>query len=117
MRSLLFTLWIQSDKSVSATLALLEQLAVAQYETVQQGGARMINASLSGKQFSYELPPNWGAFDFCEQIRYAYKKIKTGGASDGEMTEAELEAYILDTDDELTDTIIARINYNNNRRF
>ena len=35
MRSLLFTLWIQSDKSLSATLALLEELAIAQYETVQ----------------------------------------------------------------------------------
>jgi hypothetical protein len=115
MRSLLFTLWIQADKSVSATLSLLEQLTAAQFETVQQGGARMINASLSGKSFSYELPPNWGAFDFCEQIRFAYKTIKTGGASDGEMTEAELEAYVLDTSDEITDTMTARINYNNLR--
>ena len=49
MRALLFTIWVQSDKSVTATLALLEQLTVAQLETVQQGGARMINASLSGK--------------------------------------------------------------------
>ena len=69
MRSLLFTLWIQSDKSVSATLALLEQLTIAQLETVQQGGARMINASLAGKSFSYEMPANWGAFDFSEMIR------------------------------------------------
>lgn len=112
MRSLLFTLWLRSDKSLSATLALLEQLAVAQYDTVEQGGARMINASLSGKQFSYELPPNWGAFDFCEQIRYAYKTIKTGGASGGEMTEAELETYVLDTNDEMTDTIIAKVSIN-----
>ena len=116
MRSLLFTLWLRSDKSLSATLTLLEQLAVAQYDTVEQGGARMVNASLSGKQFSYELPDHWSAFDFCEQIRYAYKTIKTGGASGGEMTEAELETYVLDTNDEMTDTIIARVNYNNNRR-
>jgi hypothetical protein len=112
MRSLLFTLWIQSDKSVSATLALLEQLTIAQLETVQQGGARMINASLAGKSFSYEMPPNWGAFDFSEMIRLAYKYIKTGGATGGEMTEAELEAYVLDTNDEITDTIIARVSYN-----
>lgn len=112
MRSLLFTLWIQSDKSVSATLALLEQLTIAQLETVQQGGARMINASLAGKSFSYEMPPNWGAFDFSEMIRLSYKYIKTGGASGGEMTEAELEAYVLDTSDEITDTIIARVSYN-----
>jgi hypothetical protein len=112
MRSLLFTIWIQSDKSVSATLALLEQLTIAQLETVQQGGARMINASLAGKSFSYELPPNWGAFDFSEMIRLAYKTIKIGGASGGEMTEAELETYVLDGNDEVTDTFIARVSYN-----
>jgi hypothetical protein len=115
MRSLLFTLWIKSDKSVSATLALLEQLTIAQLETVQQGGARMINASLAGKSFSYELPPNWGAFDFSEMIRLAYKTIKIGGASGGEMTEAELETYVLDGNDEVTDTLTARISYYNNR--
>lgn len=116
MRPLIFTLWLRSDKSVTATLSLLEQLAIAQFETVQQGGARMINASLSGKSFSYELPPNWGAFDFSEHIRLAYKVIKTGGATSGQMTEAELEAYVLDTANEVTDTITARINYNNPRR-
>lgn len=117
MRSLLFTLWIQADKSVSATLALLEQLTLAQRETVQQGGARMINASLSGKSFSYELPPNWSWDEFLNYLRLAYKTIKTGGASDGQMTDAELEDYVLDVNDEQTDTILARINYNNNRRI
>ena len=112
MRALLFTLWIQSDKSVSATLALLEQLTVAQLETVQQGGARMINASLSGKSFSYELPPNWGAFDFSEMIRLAYKRISLGGATGGQMTDAELQTYVLDANDEVTDTFTARISYN-----
>tara|TARA_R110000764_G_scaffold229993_1_gene321065 strand:- start:12033 stop:12383 length:351 start_codon:yes stop_codon:yes gene_type:complete len=115
MRALLFTLWIQSDKSVTATLALLEQLTLAQIETVQQGGARMINASLSGKQFSYELPPNWGAFDFSEMIRLAYKRIKIGGAGSGEMTDTELEAYVLDSSDEVTDTMTVRVNSINSR--
>lgn len=116
MRALLFTLWIQSDKSVTATLALLEQLTVAQLETVQQGGARMINASLSGKSFSYEMPPNWGAFDFTEMIRLAYKMIKTGGVNGNEMTEKHLEAYVLDSTNEVVDTMVARIAYNNTRR-
>lgn len=72
----------------------------------------MINASLAGKSFSYELPPNWGAFDFSEMIRLAYKTIKIGGADGGEMTEAELETYVLDGNDEVTDTFIARVSYN-----
>ena len=115
MRALLFTIWLNSSKSVSATLTLLEQLAVAQFETVQQGGARMIRASLSGKSFDYELPANWGAFDFTEQIRLAYKCIKTGGTDGAEMTDAQLEAYVIDSNDEVTDTMTARINYNSNR--
>jgi len=115
MRALLFTIWIQSDKSVTATLALLEQLTVAQLETVQQGGARMINASLSGKSFSYELPPNWGAFDFSEMIRLAYKRVSLGGASSGQMTDAELQTYVLDANDEVTDTMTARVSSTNYR--
>ena len=115
MRALLFTIWIQSDKSVMATLALLEQLTVAQLETVQQGGARMINASLSGKSFSYELPPNWGAFDFSEMIRLAYKRVSLGGASSGQMTDAELQTYVLDANDEVTDTMTARVSSTNYR--
>lgn len=115
MRALLFTLWLNSSKSASATLTLLEQLAVAQFETVQQGGARMIRASLSGKSFDYELPPNWGAFDFQEQIRLAYKTVLTGGTSGAQMTDAQLQAYVLDSSEEVTDTMIARINHNSNR--
>jgi len=115
MRALLFTIWIQSDKSVTATLALLEQLTVAQLETVQQGGARMINASLSGKSFSYELPPNWGAFDFSEMIRLAYKRVSLGGASGGQMTDAELQTYVLDANNEVTDTMTARVSSTNYR--
>ena len=115
MRALLFTIWIQSDKSVTATIALLEQLTVAQLETVQQGGARMINASLSGKSFSYELPPNWGAFDFSEMIRLAYKRVSLGGASGGQMTDAELQTYVLDANNEVTDTMTARVSSTNYR--
>ena len=112
MRALIFIIWLQSSKSVSATLTALESLAVAQLETVQRGGARMIRASLSGKSFDYQLPDHWGAFEFQEQIRLAYKTIKLGGASGGEMTDAELEAYVIDTDGEVSDTFIARVGYN-----
>ena len=115
MRALLFTIWIQSDKSVTATIALLEQLTLAQLETVQQGGARMINASLSGKSFSYEMPAQWGVFDFQEMIRLAYKRISLGGASGGQMTDAELQTYVLDANDEVTDTMVVRVSSNSNR--
>jgi len=112
MRALLFTIWLQGSKSATATIALLEQLTLAQLETVQQGGARMINASLSGKSFSYQLPDQWGVFEFQEMIRLAYKMLKYGGADGGQMTDAELEAYVLDTSNEVTDTMVARFSSN-----
>tara|TARA_R110000772_G_scaffold208875_1_gene319421 strand:+ start:153 stop:500 length:348 start_codon:yes stop_codon:yes gene_type:complete len=114
MRALLFTIWIQADESVTSTLALLKQLTKAQMETVNQGGGRMINASLSGKSFSFELPDNWQPFQFEAMIWQAYRRISLGGASGGQMTDAELQTYVLDANDEVTDTLTARI-ANNNR--
>lgn len=116
MRALLFNIWIVSDKSVTATINLLEQLIRKQYETVEMGGSRMINASLSGKSFSYEIPPNLGMLQFEEMLRVAYKRVLLGGASGGQMTDAELQTYVLDANDEVTDTLTARIAYYNNRR-
>ena len=114
MRSLLFTIWILSDKSVTGTLAMLEQLTKGQLETVEQGGARMINASLAGKSFSYELPANWGAFEFTNLLMQCYKIVTTKGSS-GVMSETELQTFVLDANNEVTDTMLARINYNNIR--
>lgn len=115
MRALLFTIWITADKSVSATLLMLEKLTMAQESVMEQGGARMINASLAGKSFSYELPPNWSAFEFINVIKDAYAKVLTGGAN-GLMTDDELQSFVLDTKKEVTDTMTARINYNTLRR-
>lgn len=116
MRSLLFTLWLKSNKSVAATLELIKDLTLAQMDSIEQGGAKMINASVGGKSFSYQLPKNWGEADFRDQLMLAYKTIETGGATGARMTEAELQAFVLDINNEVTDTIVARINYNNYRR-
>jgi len=112
MRSLLFTIWLQADKSVTTTLSLLEQLTLAQLETINQGGSRLINASLSGKSFSYQLPDNFAMFQFEEMIRLAYKRISIGGATGGQMTDAELQTYVLDANNEVTDTMTVRLSNN-----
>jgi len=49
-------------------------------------------------------------------IRMAYKMVKTGGVGGSVMTEELLEAYVLDAGNEISDTMLARINYNNLRR-
>jgi hypothetical protein len=108
MRALLFTVWVYAGKTASETIDTLEALAVAQYETVTHGGARMVRASLSGKSFDYEMPANWGPTDFIESVRLCYKVVLTRGA-DGRMTDAELQDYILDTSEEQVDTMTARV--------
>ena len=112
MRALLFTIWVSADKSVTSTTALLDVLIKKQYETVEMGGSKMINASLSGKSFSYEIPPNLGMLQFEEMLRLAYKRVLLGGASGGQMTDAELQTYVLDANNEVTDTMTVRLSNN-----
>lgn len=109
MRGLLFTVWIYAGKTASSTIDTLESLASGQYETVTHGGARMVRASLSGKSFDYEMPANWGPHDFIETIRECYKIVRKQGAS-GQMTDQELEDYVLDTANQVSDTQFARVN-------
>ena len=115
MRALLFTIWICADKSVTATLDLLHVLIKKQYESVEMGGSKMINASLSGKSFSYELPPNLAMFQFEDMLQKAYSRVLLGGATGGQMTDAELQTYVLDANNEVTDTMTARVSSTNYR--
>lgn len=107
MRSLLFTLWLKANKEVEATKQLIEELAVAQFDVIESGGGRIVRSSVAGKSFDFELPANWSMTDLSESLREAYKKICTGGASGGEMTEDELQDWVLDSADEVTDTLQA----------
>jgi len=117
MRSLLFAIWIKASKDVAQTLALIETLALGEYETQSRGGARIINASVAGKTFSYELPPGWSASEFVENLRSLYKIITTGGATGIQMTDAELEAFVLDADDQVTNVTRARFAQNAGSRY
>jgi len=109
MRGLLFTIWIHAGKTASSTIDALETLTLGQFESVQHGGARMVRASLSGKSFDYEMPANWGQHDFIESLRECYKQVLTQGA-DGQMTDKELQDYLLDANNQVTDTMFVRVN-------
>ena len=54
-RALLFSLWIQSSKNATALLLALESIAAGQATVFQNGGRTMINASVAGKSFSYQV--------------------------------------------------------------
>ena len=117
MRSLIFTLWLKADKDVDETLKLIEGLAVAQFDVIESGGARIVRSSVAGKSFDFELPANWSAADLSESLRESYKCIKTGGASGGKMTATELEDYVLDSSNRVSDTFIASFANINGGRY
>ena len=117
MRDLLFVIWLKAGKDISKTIELVESLVVAQFETVSEGGARMVQATVAGKTFQYELPDNWSDTDFMSTLRLCYKQLMTGGASGGEMTEAEVNAYILDSDNQVTNTVKARFAHTAGGRY
>jgi len=108
MRALLFTVWIHSGKTATSTINALETLAQGQFETVTHGGARMVRASLSGKSFDYEMPANWGSNDFIESVRVAYKRVLIQGAA-GQMTDTELQDFVLDSNNQVTDFYSVRV--------
>ena len=95
MRAFLFTVWIKAGKTAAATVVLLEALAAKQYTVAEQGGRYVVSASVQGKSFTYELPDGQTTYDFTEMCYDSWRAI------DG-MTDAELEAYIKDADDEMT---------------
>lgn len=108
MRDLLFTIWLKAGKDASKTLELVESLVVSQFEIVSKAGARMIQGSVAGKTFIYQLPDGWSATDFISQLRLVYRQLNIGGASGGVMTEAEINTYVLDTANQVTNMTRAR---------
>ena len=117
MRDLLFVIWLKAGKDVSKVIQLVEALVVSQFETVSEGGARMVQATVAGKTFQYELPEKWSVTDFISTLRMVYKQLLTGGASGGEMTEAEINAYILDTTEQVTNVTKARFAHSAGSRY
>jgi len=108
MRSLLFVIWIKASKDAATALAIIETLAVGEFDTQSRGGARIVSANAAGKQFQYELPPGWSASDFIEQLRLLYKVVTTGGASGGQMTDSEMNEYVVDAANQVTNVSKAR---------
>ena len=108
MRSLLFVIWIKSSKDAATALSIIETLALGEFDTQSRGGARIVSANVAGKQFQYELPADWSASDFIEQLRLLYRIATTGGADGGQMTDTEMENYVIDAGNQVTNVIKAR---------
>ena len=107
MRAFIFSVWVHVGKTSAATIAALETLAAKQYTTAEQGGRYVVSATVQGKSFTYELPDGMNGAAFLESVRDSWRMLNIGGASGGEMTDAELRAYLLDADGEVTDRTVA----------
>tara|TARA_R110000744_G_scaffold349539_1_gene455198 strand:- start:1179 stop:1523 length:345 start_codon:yes stop_codon:yes gene_type:complete len=107
MRSFIFSIWVHSGKVASATLLALETLSSKQYSVAEQGGRQVIAASVQGKSFSYQLPVGQSGSDFLILVHQSWRMLKIGGATNGEMTDAELLAFVSDVGGEDTDRTVA----------
>lgn len=117
MRDLLFAIWIKAGKDAASCLALVESMVAGEYETLSRGGARIVSANVAGKQFTYELPTGWSSTEFIGALRQIYKLLTIGGVSGGAMTDAELQSYAIDAEDEVTNVTKARFAQYAGRRF
>ena len=117
MRAFIFTVWVHVGETAALTIAGIKELAGRQYTVAEQGGRYVVSASVQGKSFTYELPAGQTATEFSEQCREAWRMIKIGGASNGVMTDAELEAYLLDTTGEVTNVTVASFNQRDNNGY
>ena len=83
-RALLFSLWIQSSKNATALLLALESIAAGQATVFQNGGRTMINASVAGKSFSYQVTAGITPVEVAKAALDGWRLIQ--GKNDAEVT-------------------------------
>tara|TARA_R110002012_G_scaffold130733_4_gene283285 strand:- start:3605 stop:3958 length:354 start_codon:yes stop_codon:yes gene_type:complete len=107
MRAFIFSVWVHVGKTSAATIAALETLAGKQFTTAEQGGRYVVSATVQGKSFTYEMPEGTSGSNFLEMVRESWRMLNLGGTISEEMNDAELKAYLLDADGEVTDRTVA----------
>jgi hypothetical protein len=107
MRAFIFSVWVHSGKTSNATLAALETLAAKQFTVAEQGGRQVVSAAVQGKAFSYAMPEGQTGADFLQMAHQSWRTIKIGGASNGQMTDIELEDYLSDAGGQETNRTVA----------
>ena len=107
MRAFIFSVWAYVGETSDKTLEALKTLAAKQYTTAERGGRYVVSATVQGKSFTYELPDGQSGTDFAQMAYDSWRMVKIGGADGGQMTDAELEAYLCDVSGENTDRTVA----------
>lgn len=84
-RSFVFSVWVANAKDVTKTVSALEQIAANNFTVVKEGGRVLVSASMSGKSYSYQIPPDQTASTVAEMAFYAWKQIRSLSAADLEL--------------------------------
>ena len=66
-----------------------------------------MSATVQGKSFTYELPEGQTGTAFAQMAYDSWRMVKIGGADGGQMTDAELDAYLCDSSGQNTDRTVA----------
>lgn len=76
-RAFVFSVWVANNKSATATVAALEQIAANNFTVQKEGGRVLVSASMGGKSYSYSVPPDQTASTVAEIAFYSWKEIHT----------------------------------------
>jgi hypothetical protein len=100
-RSFIFSVWCANSKSAARTVAALETIATNQAAVSNEGGRVLVSASMGGKSYSYQVPPDMTAGTVADLALRCWQIVK-------DMTDAQLEAYLTRRESR---TAIASFNY------
>tara|TARA_B100000749_G_scaffold280793_1_gene278820 strand:+ start:3714 stop:4058 length:345 start_codon:yes stop_codon:yes gene_type:complete len=106
MRAFIFQVWVHAGKTYALTLAALETLASNQFDTAEQGGRVIVSSTVQGQSFTWEIPEGQTPADFSQIVYESWSFIQKGGTSGAAMTDAQLEAYLVDAGNEVTDRTV-----------
>lgn len=95
IKTFTFQVYCAAGKDWTQAAALCEQLAAAQFTVAQAGGAALINVSLNGKTFGWQVDPSWTISEIAANARGTWALIQSAIGTNPTMTLDDLTAFIV----------------------
>lgn len=87
-RAFVFALWCANSKSAARTVDALEAIATNQASVSNEGGRVLVSASMGGKSYSYQLPPDMTAGTVADMALRCWQQVRS-------YTDAQLETWLM----------------------
>ena len=94
VKTFAFQVWCSAGKDWTQAATLCEQLASNQFTVAQANGAALINVSLNGKTFGWQVDPAWTVSDIAEVARRTWALIQTAIGPNPTATVDDLTAFV-----------------------